>query len=137
MFLYIVCLPPRYTLHCTLFPYTTLVRTGERPEAPYGDLADEDDERGDDMEPLDAVHEHQHQDHGGDHDLVGDRIQDDAEPRHRPLGAGEIAVEIAGDAHQAVEREVERIVESHDHRPQPRHPTRTRAAPHPGEERRK
>ena len=50
-------------------------------------------------------------DHRGDHDLVGDRIEEHAEPRHRALGAGEIAVEIIGDAHQAVEHEGERVVE--------------------------
>ena len=42
--------------------------------------------------------------HRGDHDLVGDRIEEQAEPRDRALRARQIAVEIIGDADQAVER---------------------------------
>ena len=49
--------------------------------------------------------------HRADHDLVGDRIEELAEPRDRPLRAGEIAVEIIGDPDQAVEDEGDRIIE--------------------------
>jgi hypothetical protein len=56
---------------------------------------------------------HQHQDHRGDHDLVGDRIEEHAELRDRALRARQIAVEIIGDAHQAVDREGDGIALRH------------------------
>jgi hypothetical protein len=53
---------------------------------------------------------HQHHQHGGDHDLVGDRVEELAEARDLSLGAGEITVEIIGDSDDAVEDEGDRVV---------------------------
>ena len=72
---------------------------------------------GNDVEPGDLRHRvrlaagDQHDQHRADHDLVGDRVEELAEPRNLPLGARQIAVEIIGDADDAVEDEGDRIIE--------------------------
>ncbi len=86
------------------------------------------------MDAVDRLDEDKHQDDRRDHDLVGDRIEKDAEPRHRPLGPGDIAVEIVGNAHQAVEREGERIIEPARHRPQQERQDRHREDARQGKE---
>ena len=88
----------------------------ELAKARDGDLAEQDDQGRDDVEAVDhrvrvgLAGRDQHDDHADHHDLVGDRIEKDAEPRYRPLGSGEIAVEIIGDPDQAVEAEGDRII---------------------------
>ena len=85
-------------------------------QARHRDLAHQDYQPRDDMEiahqwsaqpPLGG----QHENHRGDHDLVGDRIEEDAQPAHRTARAREIAIEVIGDPHQAVEREGEGIAQ--------------------------
>src|SRR3546814_15720655 len=57
----------------------------ELPKARDSDLAAEDDERGDDIEPLDAVHEPPHQDYGRHHDTSCNRIKERPERHNPPL----------------------------------------------------
>ena len=83
-------------------------------QARNGDLAQQD------HQPRDHMHvahiragqnplRGQHEDHGGDHDLVGDRIEEHAQLRDCPLRPREVAVEIVGHPHQAIHGKAERI----------------------------
>ena len=53
----------------------------------------------------------QHQNDRRDHDLVGNRIEKHPQPGDRSLGAGNIAVEIVGDPHQAIDRKSQAIAQ--------------------------
>ena len=82
-------------------------------QARNGNLPQEDDERSDQMDPGDRrslmPRADQHQDHCGDHDLVGDGIEELAKLRHGALCPRKITVKIIGHAHQAVERKAQRV----------------------------
>src|SRR3546814_18885798 len=80
--------PPRSTRTDTLFPYTTLFRSYRHrnlelreklAQSRYRDLAQQDDQRGDQVDDADVARPDQHQDHRGDHDFVGHRIEENAE----------------------------------------------------------
>jgi YD repeat-containing protein len=81
-----------------------------------GDLAKQDDQRRDDVEAVDdglgvgLAGRDEHDDDSDHHDLVGDGVEEDSEPRHRALGAGEVAVEIIGDPDHAVEAEGDGVI---------------------------
>ena len=46
---------------------------------------------------------------GSNHDLVGNRVEKDTQLRYRPAGPREIAIEIVGNPHEAVQREGNQI----------------------------
>src|SRR3546814_1956298 len=49
------------------------------------------------------------QNHRGDHDLVGDRIEENAQARYRSAGTGQVPVEIVGNPHQRIEHKGQQI----------------------------
>ena len=63
------------------------------------------------MPAIDIAGEHQQQDHCTNHDLVGNRIKKHAQFRNGTLRPRQIAVEIIGDPHQAVERESKPVID--------------------------
>src|SRR5690606_21814037 len=93
-----------------------LQATEEFAQAGHRDLANQDDQPCDDVcvadvRPAQHALRGQDQDHRGDHDLVGNRVE-----KHAQFGDGaarprEVAVEVVGDPHQAVEGEGETVAE--------------------------